>query len=224
MHTLKHLVIIPDGNRRWAKNHNVRNSYGHKEGYNRIKEIITSVKKKKIPFLTIWAFSTENWKREKREVGDIFSLIKQGLSEIHNIAKKEKTRVVHIGRRDRVSKDVLALIKTVEEETKQFHTFCLCIAIDYGGEDEVRRAEKLFLESRHKNKSIVDFLDTSLAGIPNPDIIIRTGGEKRTSGFMPLQSSYAEYFFSDTLFPDFTTKELDAVLEGYTLRERRFGK
>ena len=219
-----HVVIIPDGNRRWAKQKNHPSLYGHREGYTRIKELISYAKEKEIKFLTVWAFSTENWKRKEDEVGDIFGLVKKGLSEIHSIAKKEKTKVIHIGRRDRIEKSLLKLMEQVEEETKQYKNFCLCLAIDYGGEDEIKRAEKKLQKSGNKNKSIIDFLDTTFHNVPKPDLIIRTGGEKRTSGFMPLQSCYSEYIFSDLLFPDFAIQEFEKVLDEYRKRDRRFGK
>ncbi len=220
----KHVVVIPDGNRRWAKNKNMPCLYGHVEGYKRVKELVSFSKKNKIQFLTIWAFSSDNWKRGEGETKDIFGLIKKGLAEIHKLLKKEETRLLHIGRKDRLPKDVLEIILKIEEDTKDYNSFTLCIAIDYGGEDEIKRAGVLLKESKDKNKTIFDFLDTAINKIPNPDLIIRTGGEKRTSGFMPLQSAYAEYYFSDALFPEFDNEKFNSALLDYAKRERRFGK
>lgn len=219
-----HVVVIPDGNRRWATKKKLPSFYGHKEGYERLRDIIRYTRDSGITYLTVWAFSTENWKRSNDEVSDLFKVITRGLSELHDTAKKEKTRVLHIGRRDRMSQELLHLMETVEEETKEYTGFCLCLAIDYGGEDEIKRAEKLFVSTQKENATITDFLDTTQRGIPNPDLIIRTGGEKRTSGFMPLQSVYAEWIFDEQLFPDFTVDKMEEALSEYSRRVRRFGE
>lgn len=220
----KHIAIIPDGNRRWAKQHKKPTIYGHFQGYERVRECIAYAREVGISIVTVWAFSTENWKRKQDEVGELMTLITKGLSKIHREAKKEKFCVVHIGRRDRMDKKILKLIEKVEEETKEYKNFTLCLAIDYGGEDEMRRAETRLVEERSKNKNIVDFLDTTLQNITNPDLIIRTGGESRTSGFMPLQSAYSEWIFEDRMFPDFDTKVFQEALDEYTSRSRRFGR
>lgn len=224
MVTPKHIAIIPDGNRRWAKEKNKPTMFGHARGYERIRECITFAKKEGVSIITVWAFSTENWKRANDEIDELMSLINKGLSKIHRDAKIEKTRVVHIGRRDRLGKKLVNLIDKVEEETKNYKGFTLCIAIDYGGEDEMLRAQKRLQESKDANKTVVDFLDTSLHNIPNPDLVIRTGKENRTSGFMPLQSAYSEWIFEEKMFPDFDTKVFQKSIDTYNTRCRRFGK
>ncbi|MCF7844127.1 di-trans,poly-cis-decaprenylcistransferase [Candidatus Gracilibacteria bacterium] len=220
----KHIAIIPDGNRRWAKQHNKLSAQGHAMGYKRIQDCITYARKEGISIVTVWAFSTENWKRKQDEIGELMTIISKGLSKIHKDAKKEKTRVIHIGRRDRLGKKLLKLIETVEEETKHYQTFTLCLAIDYGGEDEIKRAEIKLSESKDNKKSILDFLDTTTHKLSNPDLIIRTGGEHRTSGFMPLQSAYSEWVFEEKLFPDFDIDTLSKAIDIYTKRSRRFGR
>ncbi len=217
-----HVVIIPDGNRRWAKEHGNPASFGHFKGYERIKELISYAKEQGISYFTIWAFSTENWSRSKDEVDELLSLITQGFDEIHKEAHKAKTRIVHLGRKDRLGDELMQKISLVEEETKGYTDFCVALAIDYGGEDELRRAEEQLLV--HKELSLKDFLDTTRLSIPNPDLIIRTSGECRTSGFMPLQSTYAEWIFEKKLFPDFDTTSFGDALEEYRNRKRRFGK
>jgi undecaprenyl diphosphate synthase len=220
----KHVAIIPDGNRRWAKSKGRPVAFGHAEGYKRIRECITYARNIGVEVVTVWAFSTENWKRKEDEVGDLMDLIAKGLSKIHRDAKKEKSRVVHIGRRDRLGNKITKLIDTVEEETKKYKGFTLCLAIDYGGEDEVMRAESRKLKIESGKKELRQCLDTSLHNIPDPDLIIRTGGEHRTSGFMPMQSAYAEWVFEDTLFPDFDTEVFQKAIDAYATRSRRFGK
>lgn len=219
-----HLVIIPDGNRRWAKENNKLDSEGHRKGYQRANELVTEAKKLGIKYLTIWAFSTENWSRDKEEVGHLQDLIYLGLKEIHKKSHSEKAKFVHIGRKDRLSREIIKLIETIESETRECADFCLCMAIDYGGEDEILRAEERRRESSDASYSVLDFLDTTLLGIPAPDFIIRTSGEQRTSGFMPLQSIYSEWYFDPLNFPDFDAVAFHKTMEIYQRRQRRFGK
>lgn len=219
-----HVVIIPDGNRRWAEENNTSSVNGHYKGYERIGELVTEAKKTNIQVLTIWAFSTENWTRSKEEVSSLFIIINKGLKEIHKKSHIEKVRFVHLGRKDRLDEDTLKLITQIEEETKDYTDFCLCLAIDYGGEDEIRRAEEKWRLHTNPTQHISDFLDTSINGIPSPDFIIRTSGEYRTSGFMLLQSQYSEWYFEKCYFPDFDTALFHKALEIYSTRKRRFGK
>lgn len=220
----KHVAIIPDGNRRWAKLRNQHPLFGHQAGYARIQECLVYAKEKSISVMTIWAFSTENWNRKEDEVEGLMKLIYKGLSNLYNDAKKEKIKIVHIGRRDRLDTKINQLIEEIEEETKKYSNFTLCIALDYGGEDEIMRAEKRKEESGSKNKTVADFLDTTLLGISDPDLIVRTGGESRTSGFMPLQSAYSEWVFEEKLFPDFDIQVFQDALDVYASRTRRFGR
>ena len=220
----RHIAIIPDGNRRWAKQLKKTTLQGHERGYIRLQECISYARTASVSVITVWAFSTENWKRKKEEIDGLMLLMIKGLSKIHKDAKKEKTRVVHIGRRDRLNDKLLKLIEKVEEETKNYTDFCLCIALDYGGDDEILRAQEKLRTSTDMNKKIQDFLDTQILELPFPDLIIRTGGEIRTSGFMPLQSAYAEWFFEERMFPDFTTEVFKKIIQNYTMRSRRFGK
>ena len=220
----KHVAIIPDGNRRWAKLRNQHSLFGHEAGYTRIRECLNYAKEKSVSVITIWAFSTENWNRKEEEVEGLMKLIYRGLSNLHEEAKRGKIKVVHIGRRDRLDAKINHLIEEIEEKTKKYTDFTLCIALDYGGEDEIVRAEKRKEESGSKNKNTIDFLDTTLLDISNPDLIIRTGGESRTSGFMPLQSAYSEWVFEEKLFPDFDTEVFQNALDVYASRTRRFGR
>ena len=220
----KHLAIIPDGNRRWAREKSLPDFLGHKEGYKRTEELIQEAKDIGIQYVSVWAFSTENWKRKEDEKNELFSLIAKGLQSLHETVLEKKSRFVHLGRKDRLGKELLGLITTLEEETKEYTAFTLCVAIDYGGEDEVLRASYAYKKSDDVTKQLTDFLDTSRYVIPPPDFIIRTSGEKRTSGFMPLQSVYSEWYFSEKLFPDFGKEDLHLALTDYASRERRKGK
>ncbi len=219
-----HLVIIPDGNRRWAKANNKLSFQGHLKGYERANELISEAKHLGIQVVTLWGFSTENWTREKSEVDELLKIIHKALRELHKRCHKDQAKFLHIGRKDRLTSEITTLIATIEEETKNYTEFCLCAAIDYGGEDELRRAGEKLQHSKNKDASIRDFLDTTLLSIPNPDFIIRTSGECRTSGFMPLQSAYSEWYFDTILFPDFDTEAFHKALDSYNLRNRRFGK
>jgi undecaprenyl diphosphate synthase len=220
-----HVAIIPDGNRRFAESQGIAKVLGHARGYERTKDLIAHARSVGIQVLTLWAFSTENWAREEGEVVDLLALIKRGLLELQRESRIQKTRLVHIGRRDRLGGEIIRLLETIEDETKEYTDFCLCIAIDYGGEDEVKRAVELLRGDQSGSmKSVVDYLDTSRANIPPPDLIIRTGGEKRTSGFLPLQSAYAEWVFEKVMFPDFDTILFQKALDEYTFRTRRFGR
>jgi undecaprenyl diphosphate synthase len=219
-----HVAIIPDGNRRYAKAKGLPVAFGHGRGYERTKEIISNAQEKGVKFLTLWAFSTENWGRGEEEVSELLKLIKRGLIELYNEARIQKTRLVHIGRRDRLGSEIVSLLESIEKETESYNDFCLCIAIDYGGEDEIKRAEEKLKMSNDSSKHIADFLDTVLIGVPSPDLIIRTGGEKRTSGFLPLQSAYAEWIFEERMFPDFDEEAFQIALDEYALRARRFGR
>jgi undecaprenyl diphosphate synthase len=220
----KHVVIIPDGNRRWAKKNGLPSTAGHLKGYERAKEIIRESRKQDIEFLTLWAFSSENWKRKDEEVKDLLVIILMSLKELHKEITQEKARFLHVGRKDRLSQEIVQMISRIEEDSKDYHGFSLCVAIDYGGEDELLRATERLKESGDNKKTLRDFLDTTLLGIPNPDFIIRTSGEERTSGFMPLQSVYSEWYFDQTLFPDFDKEAFNKALHNYSKRERRFGK
>ena len=217
-----HVVVIPDGNRRYAKEHNLPSILGHKKGYERANELITEAKKLGIPYLTLWAFSTENWNRAEEEVKDLLALIEEGLKEIEKKMHREKGRFVHLGRKDRLGNNLVSLIEKLEQETKNYNDFCLSMAIDYGGEDEIRRAEAKV--KAHLGGSVFDHLDTTRHSLPCPDLIIRTSGEHRTSGFMPLQSLYSEWYFEDLPFPLFDASAFRRALSEYEKRERRFGK
>ena len=224
-----HLAIIPDGNRRWAKAHKKPTFEGHRVGFNTAVKIGRKVRSLGINTLTLWAFSTENWNREAGEVHYLMKLYEVFIEKNLKEAVKEEIRIIHLGRKDRIPKGLLAKINHSEEKTKHFKKYILNIALDYGGRDEVIRAIKKnsndkFLISNLSEDNFNKFLDTKDQPYPNPDLIIRTSGEQRTSGLMIWQAAYAEYVFFDKHFPDLTEEDIDFAIKEYSRRQRRFGK
>ena len=221
-----HVAVIPDGNRRWAKAHNLPSFEGHRRGYERANEIIHTGHSLGISIMTLWAFSTENWKRAQEEVSYLMKLFEIMIEKNIQEAHEKQTRIIHLGRKDRLADSLLKKILKAESETAQFKKQYLCVGIDYGGEDEIIRAiQKASSQpgdwTAHK---LFSTLDTAVLPQQQVDLVIRTSGETRTSGFMPLQTAYSEYHFSDSLFPDFSSAEFTKIIENYSLRKRRFGK
>lgn len=228
---LNHLAIIPDGNRRWAKERGLPTFYGHKKGFDQSINLSKKARELGIKILTFWAFSTENWKRTEEEINYLMNLYEQMIDKNLEIALKEKIRIIHLGRKDRIKKRLKEKIIFAEEKTKNFNKYYLTIALDYGGQDEIIRAINN-LNSQNLNRKTFNldentfnqFLDTRNLPYPEPDLIIRTGGEMRTSGFMIWQAAYSEWIFYPKYFPDFTSDDLEKCINEYTKRERRFGK
>jgi undecaprenyl diphosphate synthase len=223
-----HVAIIPDGNRRWAKENGLIKTAGHVRAgsYENLKALFDSAKKLGIKYVSFWGFSTENWKREKTEVNQILNVIEKGVDKLLKNVRQEKTRFRHIGRKDRLPKELIEKLERLENESKDFGENFVLLCIDYGGRDEIVRAvNKIIKTAGHlgdvEERTFSNYLDTK--GIPDPDLIIRTGGEKRFSGFMPFQSVYSELYFTDVYFPDFDGKELKKAVEEYSNRKRRFG-
>lgn len=224
--TPKHVSIIPDGNRRWAKNRALKPWEGHaKSGtFENLNPLFEEAEKQGIKYLSFWGFSTENWKRDKKEVDIIMRLILKGLNEFEEHAAQKGIRFVHVGRKDRLLDKLVEKMGELEEGTKDNQGLCVVLCLDYGGRDEITRAINKVVEKGEElvgEEDFLEFLDTS--DVPDPDLIIRTGGEKRLSGFMPYQSTYAELYFTDVYFPDFNPEELGRAVEEYKRRQRRFG-
>lgn len=222
-----HIVIIPDGNRRWARSKSWHPWVGHMQAVrnkDRILDLFTECAKLGVKYVTLWGFSTENWKRDDQEVKILFNLFRKGFKSYLEEFKKNGVRFRHIGRTDRIPEDVMKNIKILEEETKDLDVLNVQFALDYGGRDELIRAiQKMQKEGvkEFNETEVPKFLDT--AGLPDPDLLIRTGGEKRTSGMMIWQSDYTELYFTDVLFPDFTAQHLKLAVLDYSFRTRRFG-
>lgn len=223
----KHVAIICDGNRRWAKEHGLPSFEGHKRGYDVAMKIGKKARELGVKALTFWIFSTENWDRSQKEVSYLMQLFEEMIDRYLKDALKEEVRIIHLGRKDRISQSLRNKIIEAQEKTKNFTKYYLGVALDYGGRDEIVRTIKKisndqFPISNINSKNFSQFLDTR--DLPELDLIIRPGGEKRLSGFLPWQSEYAELIFIDKYFPDFTGKDFEKCIQEYASRQRRFGK
>lgn len=219
--------IIMDGNRRWAKSHHVPTARGHAQGYETLKQAVRWAKHEQVGTLVVYAFSTENWKRSKLEVGLLMKLFSRALTEIGKDAREEDARVSFIGDRAQFSKTMQAKMGALEQETRNNASLHLVLAMSYGGRAEITHAVNTMLASGKKRASEDDVakgLWSAEAGIPDPDLIIRTGGEMRLSNFLLWQAAYSEFFFTETLWPDFSEQEFSKILREYANRERRRGK
>ncbi len=223
----KHIAIFPDGDRRWARKNGLNEVEGYRAGVERLLGIVKKADELGIENLTFWGFSTENWTRAENEVNFLMNeiFIKRG-RELKDEFVKTKAKFKHIGRKDRLPVKLSELLNEIEDETAHFEGRTLTMALDYGGRDEILRAVRKIVEQKVPVESIDEAIFTSYldtAGIPDPDMIIRTSGEKRMSGFMSWQTAYSELFFLDTYFPDFTDEMFEKVVMEFAKRERRFG-
>lgn len=221
----RHIAIIMDGNGRWAKKRSMPRSAGHVAGAKTFKDIARYCNKIGLEYLTVYAFSTENWKRPKDEVESIMNLLRDYLKDAENF-KSDNIKVKFIGNLEPLADDIKELIKKDEDGSKDATGLKLNIAINYGGRDEITNAvKKIALSGANPEditeQTISDNLYT--AGMPDPDFIIRPSGEYRLSNYLIWQSAYAEYWFSDVLWPDFTPKHLEKAIDDYNHRNRRFG-
>lgn len=222
----RHVVIIPDGNRRWAREKGLHASFGHYTAGSKdhIVELIDEARKLGVEYMSVWGFSTENWNRDDLEIKAIFDLILKNVGRFYDMAEENKIRFRHIGRKDRIPKELRNALDELEKKTAGFNSFNVLLCLDYGGRDEIMRAINKAIHSGKKNiteNELAGYLDTS--GIPDPDLIIRTSGERRTSGFMPFQAVYAELYFTDKYFPEFSASDLREAIMDFGNRTRRFG-
>lgn len=230
-HNVEHIAIIMDGNGRWAKRQGLPRSMGHKKGAEIVKEIAKAANEKGVKFLTLYAFSTENWGRPKDEVDTLMSLLRQYLKTDLSELKKNNIRIRFIGERNMLDADIVQNMHRLERETQDNTGMCLCLAISYGARQEILQvAQKLaaLVKNGDLSESDVDIQNFSAMlythEMPDPDIVIRTSGEQRISNFLLWQAAYAEFFFTKTLWPDFSAQELDDIIEQFKSRERRYGK
>lgn len=222
--SISHIAIIPDGNRRWARDHDLHTYEGHQKGFEVISDLGRHIREIGIPIFTVWAFSTENWKRDPGEVKYLMQIYEKWFQTNLETAKEEQIRIVHIGRRDRIPESLKKTIETCEQETLSYTDHTLVVALDYGGRDEVARAASRAKMHDEAEETFAAYLDTAQLAHPNPDLVIRTSGEMRTSGFMIWQAAYAEWIFRKKHLPDFTRKDLDECIAEYEERQRRYGK
>lgn len=212
-----------DGNRRWAKARNLPTLEGHRAGYDLVKKIGPWCAARGVKFVTLFAFSTENWKRTQDEVGYLMDLLMSAVTRDLELFMKDNFRLKVIGRRSDLSEKIRQAIAAAEEKTKNNTAGTMQLAISYGGRDEiVRAAQEASRSGNITEASISENLDTAAA--PDPDLIIRTSGEQRLSGFLLWQSAYSELLFLEKHWPDFSEPDLDAALAWYADRDRRYGK
>ena len=219
-----------DGNGRWATQRGRPRLFGHQAGARRVREVVETCPDIGVQYLTIFAFSTENWKRTQVEVAGLMSLFRRYIGKEARALHKYGARVMFIGDRFRLDKKLITLMDELEALTQHNTNVNLTIALNYGGRDEVARATKRLAQDVAAGKlnpenideeTLPRYLDTYV--LPDPDLVIRTSGEARISNFLLWQSAYAEYEFIDTLWPDFAREEFAALCNGYGKRERRFG-
>ena len=228
--SVKHVAIIMDGNGRWAKKRFLNKKAGHRAGAQALKVLTQEAEKIGISYLTVYAFSTENWGRPPGEIEDLMQLLREYIQQYIDDEDKNNMRISVIGRRSFLADDLRQKIKMLEDMTRKKDGLHLVIALDYGGRDEIMRAvqnlcndvaQRLVKPNSVTEELFVSYLDT--AHIPDPDLLIRTSGELRISNFLLWQLAYTEFYFSPKLWPDFTIKDLHSALEELKERKRRFG-
>lgn len=221
-----HLAIIMDGNRRWAKNGGLPVAEGHRAGYAQLKKVGDWCLERGIRFLTVFAFSTENWKRAEEEVGFLMDLLEMGLTKELDQFHEKNIRLRVIGRREGLRPSIVRAIEHAEETTRENTRATLTICLNYGGRLEIVDACRNLME-RGVDPATLDEAAIQSAlywpEMPDPDMIIRTSGEERISGFLLWQSAYSEFYWTKKHWPEFEEKDLDAALETYEARQRRFG-
>lgn len=225
-----HVAIILDGNGRWAKKKRMPRNYGHTQGSKNVEKICEDAYKMGIQYLTVYAFSTENWKRPKEEVDSLMKLLQNYLDTSIKTSTKNNMRVRIIGDKSKLSEEIKKSIVSLEESSKNNTGLKLQVAINYGSRDEMLRAVKAIAMDVKVNKTEIDHIDENVFeqyldtnGIPDPDLLIRTSGELRLSNFLLWQLAYTEFYFTDVLWPDFNKLELRKAVEYYTSRTRNFG-
>ena len=228
---LSHIAIIMDGNGRWAAKRGLPRSVGHKKGAETVKEITKAVGEAGVKYLTLYAFSTENWQRSPEEVETLMGLLRQYLKTDLQELQENNVRIRFIGEREMLAADIVASMAKLEADTANNDGLTLCIALSYGSRQEILGAVKKVASLLQKGDLSVDDVDDKMfsdmlytRGMPDPDLVIRTSGEQRISNYLLWQIAYAELYFSQTLWPDFDKKELTAIINDFKKRERRYGK
>lgn len=223
-----HVALILDGNRRWARSQGLHVLKGHRTSAENMEALLQRLRDRGVKTTTLWAFSTENWKRDAEQVDGIMNLALEFLRRYRDRVIADEIRVIHLGRKDRLPEDLRHELIELEKDTRNFTQSYLNIAIDYGGRDEILRALHKIHEAGvdvHdlNEENFNTYLDTGDQPYPEPDLIVRPGGALRMSGFMAWQSVYAEFIFTDKLLPDLTPDDIDDFIAEYGDRERRFG-
>ena len=225
----RHIAIILDGNGRWARRRGLPRTAGHAAGSENFRKIATYCKNIGVEYLTVYAFSTENWKRPEDEVKTIMRLLRRYLNEAIDTMERDQIRMKIFGDVNGLAPELQELVKKTDEISARYEGFQANICLNYGGRDEIvhaaRRYAQDLLEGRAEEELTEERFGNYLysAGIPDPDLLIRPGGEQRISNFLLWQCAYAEFYFTDVLWPDFSTNELDKAIAVYQSRDRRFG-
>lgn len=231
MNELKHIAFIMDGNRRWAKKRGLPVAAGHRQGADTLVNIAKAAKKIGIKYMTVYAFSTENWGREQSEIDTLMGLLRQYLDGGFKELQENNARIIFIGERNMLASDIVQKMAKIEADTANNTDVTLCVALSYGSRQEIiSAAQKLareVLAGQLKPENIDEAKFSSVlytAGIPDPDLLIRTSGEERLSNYLLWQLAYTELYFTPTLWPDFSESELKKIIDEYNERERRYGK
>lgn len=226
----EHIAIIMDGNRRWAKKRGLPNKLGHSEGANTLEKMADICEDLGVKYLTVYAFSTENWKRSEEEVDYLMKLLAKHIKDFDKRIKNRNVRIRLVGEISRLNKELQDDIRGIEERTKNNTGLTVNIAINYGGRAELAIATKKIAEDVKNNKISLEDINEDLIyeylqtkETPAPDLLIRTGGEQRLSGFLLWQASYSELYFTDVLWPDFNKEELEKAIKEFNNRKRNFG-
>ncbi len=225
----RHIAIILDGNGRWARRRGLPRTAGHAAGSENFRKIATYCKNIGVEYLTVYAFSTENWKRPEDEVKTIMRLLRRYLNEAIDTMERDKIRMKIFGDVAGLPQELRELVQKTDEISKRYEGFQANICLNYGGRDEIVHAARRYAEDYAAGKVQGELSEEQFggylysAGIPDPDLLIRPGGEQRISNFLLWQCAYAEFYFSDVLWPDFGTDELDKAIEAFRKRDRRYG-
>ena len=226
----QHVALILDGNGRWAKKRGLPRTAGHKKGCEAVENIVEVAARMGIRYLTVYGFSTENWKRPEEEVSTLMQLFRFYAKRLQKIAMANNVRVRMIGERSRFAPDLQKAIEDLETSTKDNTGLTFVIAVNYGGRDEITRAVRRMTQDAKNGiieptditeETVASYLDT--AGMPDPDLMIRTSGELRLSNYLLWQLAYAEFYVTDCLWPDFDREELENAIRAFNRRDRRFG-
>ena len=225
MNNLNHVAIIMDGNGRWGLKKKKSRNYGHLKGIKTVETVIKSSLIKKIPYLTLYTFSTENWGRPDNEINFLFDLIRKSLKKKLKILIKKGIKVNIIGQKRKLPKDIIKIIKQIEKKTRKNKKITLNLALNYGSKEEIVNACKKLTSKKNKDININN-LEKELYthNLPDPDVLIRTGGTKRLSNFLLWQLAYTEIFFIDKLWPDFNQKDFNEIVDQFDKIKRNFGK
>ncbi len=227
--TPKHIGIIMDGNGRWATRRNMRRTRGHREGVEAAKRVVREAIAQGIEFLSLYAFSTENWRRAEEEVSFIMGLVARNLRDQYDFYRENRVRVRHSGDLSGLPAAVQREIAVVTEETKEYDAITINLAVNYGGRNEIVRAVNRWLKEHGDGEAPADLNEADLHAhldlpyFPDPDLIIRTGGEQRISNFLLWGSAYAELYFSERLWPEWNGEDLRAAIEAFQHRKRNYG-